>query len=45
MPRDVLIHQYDDVDVVEVWNTLTRDLPIGHIEPLAPRNDGAAAEP
>lgn len=37
--RDVLIHQYDDVDLVEVWNTLTSDLPdlIAQIEPLAPR--------
>ncbi len=36
--RDVLIHQYDDVDLAEVWNTLTRELPdlIAHLEPLAP---------
>ena len=45
--RDVLIHQYDDVDVVEVWNTLTADLPdlIAYIEPLAPSKPDTNAEP
>ena len=37
--RDVLIHAYDDVDVSEVWRTLTRDLPpvLRYIEPLLPK--------
>jgi uncharacterized protein with HEPN domain len=25
--RDKLIHQYDGVDLVEVWNTLDKDIP------------------
>jgi len=25
--RDVLIHQYDDVDLDEVWRTVRKDLP------------------
>ena len=25
--RNVLIHQYDDVDLEEVWRTLERDIP------------------
>ena len=25
--RDILIHAYDDVDVIEVWNTVTIALP------------------
>lgn len=26
--RDKLVHEYDDVDLDEVWNTVSRDLPI-----------------
>lgn len=41
--RDVLIHQYDSVDLAEVWRTLTTDLPplIAFLErhaPLSPPN-------
>lgn len=25
--RDKLVHEYDDVDLDEVWNTVVRDLP------------------
>ena len=37
--RDVLIHQYDSVDLDEVWRTLQEDVPalIEAILPLAPR--------
>ena len=37
--RDKLIHEYNEVDVDEVWRTVTSDLPrlIGALEPLAPR--------
>lgn len=36
--RDNLIHAYDDVDLGEVWRTVTRDVPalIRRLEPLAP---------
>ncbi|MEZ5354086.1 MAG: DUF86 domain-containing protein [Bryobacteraceae bacterium] len=36
--RDMLIHSYDAVDLAEVWNMVTYDLPelIRLIEPLAP---------
>ncbi len=36
--RDVIIHQYDRIDIDEVWHTLTVDLPelIAYLEPLAP---------
>ena len=36
--RDRLIHGYDDVDLEEVWDTATRDVPrlLGQIEPLLP---------
>lgn len=36
--RDILIHHYDGVDIDEVWNTVTNDLPklIQVIEPLIP---------
>ena len=36
--RDTLIHAYDDVDLEEVWKTVTADLPkiISQIEPLVP---------
>ena len=34
--RNVLIHQYDDVDLEEVWRTLERDIPglIARIEAI-----------
>lgn len=37
--RDQLIHGYDAVDLEEVWNTATRDVPevLGKLEPLVPR--------
>jgi uncharacterized protein with HEPN domain len=36
--RNVLIHQYDEIDLVEVWKTVVNDLPglIAQIEPLIP---------
>ncbi|MBO1348950.1 MAG: DUF86 domain-containing protein [Hormoscilla sp. GUM202] len=36
--RDVLIHDYDDVDLHEVWNVATISIPelIEQIEPLVP---------
>lgn len=36
--RDHLIHAYDAVDLDEVWNTATRDVPdlLAQIEPLLP---------
>lgn len=37
--RDKLIHEYDAVDLDEVWKTVTSDIPqlIALLEPLAPR--------
>jgi uncharacterized protein with HEPN domain len=37
--RDTLIHEYDEVDLEEVWKTVTVDLPrlIAQLEPLAPK--------
>lgn len=37
--RDKLIHEYDAVDLDEVWKTVTTDIPclIDLLEPLAPR--------
>ena len=37
--RNVLIHQYNNVDLVAVWKTVAVDLPdlIAQLEPLAPR--------
>lgn len=37
--RDKLIHEYNAVDVDEVWRTVTSDLPhlMSLLEPLAPR--------
>lgn len=37
--RDQLIHGYDAIDLEEVWNTVTRDVPevLGKLEPLVPR--------
>ena len=36
--RDHLIHRYDIVDLDEVWNTATRDIPdvLTQLIPLAP---------
>ncbi len=36
--RDRLIHNYDEVDLDVVWDTIQRDVPvlIRHLEPLAP---------
>lgn len=36
--RDFLIHHYDNVDVDEVWNALSRDVPqlIAALEPRRP---------
>lgn len=37
--RDKLIHQYDAVDVDEVWKTITKDIAplISFLEPLVPQ--------
>jgi len=37
--RNILIHQYDYVDLDEVWQTVSVDVPalIALLEPLAPR--------
>ena len=37
--RDVLIHQYDDVDLEEVWKTIRVEIPglTAQLEALAPR--------
>lgn len=37
--RDVLIHQYDDVDLDEVWRTVRNELPglIAQLDPLVKR--------
>ena len=39
--RDKLIHEYDDVDLEEVWKTVTADLPpvIATLAPLATSED------
>jgi uncharacterized protein with HEPN domain len=36
--RNHLIHGYDTVDLAEVWNTATRDIPrlVAQLEPLLP---------
>lgn len=36
--RDKLIHEYDDVDLEEVWKTATTDVPdlLAYVEPLLP---------
>jgi uncharacterized protein with HEPN domain len=36
--RDKLIHQYDAVDLDEVWKTVTTEIPplIAFLEPLVP---------
>lgn len=40
--RNILIHQYDHVDLDEVWQTVSADVPtlIALLEPLAPREGG-----
>lgn len=40
--RDKLIHEYDQVDLDEVWMTVERDLPelLRFVEPLLPKEDG-----
>lgn len=37
--RDKLIHEYDQVDLDEVWQTVSADVPrlLALLEPLAPR--------
>jgi len=39
--RDKLIHEYDAVDLQEVWKTVTTDIPhlISMLEPLTPRKE------
>jgi len=39
--RDNLIHEYDDVDLDEVWKTVRSDIPrlIKLLEPLAPHKE------
>jgi len=39
--RNILIHEYDDVDLSVVWDTVQNDLPtlIKVIEPLVPPNE------
>ncbi|MCZ7664670.1 MAG: DUF86 domain-containing protein [Thermoleophilia bacterium] len=36
--RDKLIHEYDEVDIEEVWRTVQNDLPelLATVEPLIP---------
>lgn len=38
--RDKLIHEYDAVDVGEVWKTVTTDIPalISFLKPLVPKD-------
>ncbi|MEO0537879.1 MAG: DUF86 domain-containing protein [Cyanobacteria bacterium P01_A01_bin.123] len=37
--RDNLIHNYDDIDLDEVWRTASIDIPVlrQHVEPLLPK--------
>ena len=39
--RDNLIHEYDDVDLEEVWKTSDKDIPdlLTWLEPLLPEED------
>lgn len=39
--RNKLIHEYNDVDIHEIWKTLTSDIPelITGLEPLIPKED------
>ena len=36
--RDVVIHAYESIDLAEVWNTASQDIPslMAQIEPLVP---------
>ncbi len=40
--RDKLIHEYDNVDLHEVWRAATRDVPelLSQMEPLLPEREG-----
>jgi len=40
--RDKLIHEYDDVDLNEVWKTVSSDVPrlLKLLEPLTPSKEG-----
>jgi uncharacterized protein with HEPN domain len=44
--RDKLIHEYEDVDLDEVWKTARTDIPrlIRLLEPLAPRKEEEGQE-
>jgi uncharacterized protein with HEPN domain len=39
--RDKLIHEYDEVDLDEVWSTAQRDVPslLRFLEPLLPKQE------
>ncbi len=39
--RDNLIHEYDDVDLEEVWKTSNKDIPdlVALLEPLLPQEN------
>ncbi|MBW2721666.1 MAG: DUF86 domain-containing protein [Deltaproteobacteria bacterium] len=41
--RNVMIHEYDDVDLVIVWNTVQNDLPpvVARLEKVVPPHDEA----
>ena len=43
MPRNRLVHEYDDVDLFLVWDVLDNDLPslLRQIEPLLPPHGDA----
>jgi uncharacterized protein with HEPN domain len=40
--RDALIHEYDEVDLDEVWRTVKRDVPdlLHHVKTLLPTDEG-----
>lgn len=40
--RDKLIHEYNEVDLNEVWRTVQRDVPdlLRYVEPLRPAGEG-----
>ncbi len=40
--RDNLIHEYDEVDLEEVWKTSDKDIPdlLAWLQPLIPEKDG-----
>lgn len=40
--RDTLIHEYNEVDLNEVWRTAQRDVPdlLRHVESLPPAEEG-----